>query len=138
MLHAGSAEGCLFINADADGRDPVVQEQVLACHALRQLKHNAKLMIRRQLAVKPGLPSGHPKFCLGSVVLAEELAKDCGEFAGVTVEHMCVHRWDASYPVLECCTEVALTSQSAQGAEAFDALVLFLDQYTCAFAFSST
>ena len=55
LVGAGNTEKRLFVETEADGCDPLVQEQVLGAPALQHLKNNAKLLIRRQLSQRQGL-----------------------------------------------------------------------------------
>ena len=106
LIQLGNTQKRLFMNLpDKDGRDPRVQEQVLAEVQMQQTKRNAKNLIRRHLSerknqtLRVGVESlaGRHR----SVAMVEELANECAEFAFVSKMHMCVHRWDPTYTKCE-------------------------------------
>jgi hypothetical protein len=91
----------LWVDPGKDGRDPEIQEQVLGSQHLRQLMQNAKNVIRQHLSTKGGLVRVVTDSHQGrhrSVAVAEELGRQCSEFAHVEIKHMCAHRWDPTYP----------------------------------------
>lgn len=87
---------------DHDGRDPQVQEQVLGTVQMQECLRNAKNIIRRQFAQKPGstirvviesMCGRHRSIAFGQV-----LGVDCAEFAHVEIRHTCINRWDKTCP----------------------------------------
>eukprot|EP00435_Cladocopium_sp_Y103_P029841 s119_g7.t1 len=103
LLQLRNADKRLFLDQSKDGRSEEVQEQVLASQTLRHMKENARRLILRHLtqnggSIRVGIESHMGRH--RSVAMAEELGKDCAEFADVEIWHMCVNRWDPSYPAL--------------------------------------
>ena len=100
LLELGLLPKRLWVDRGKDGRDPEIQEQVLGTQHVRHLIQNAKNVIRRHLSTKGGLVRVVTESHQGrhrSVAVAEELGRQCSEFAHVELKHMCVHRWDPTY-----------------------------------------